>query len=140
MSAKVFWVSSHTNIAAAPLRQLGVLDLPAELLSLLRFGRGIDNRRLKGAGFTYRYTSAGAVENFARFCDPSIDAQIDNAEKRGQCLLSKGQLHRRKREQRWTRFYTLEPVGFIRSTVMGREDVPPEVDFTICDNPDARRA
>jgi UDP-glucose 4-epimerase len=55
-----------TNIAAAPLRQLGLLDLPAELLSLLRFGRGIDNRRLKEAGFTYRYTSAGAVENFAR--------------------------------------------------------------------------
>ncbi|HEY3700931.1 MAG TPA: NAD-dependent epimerase/dehydratase family protein [Acidimicrobiales bacterium] len=55
-----------TNVAAAPLRQLGLLDLPAELLSLLRFGRGIDNRRLKEAGFTYRYTSAGAVENFAR--------------------------------------------------------------------------
>jgi UDP-glucose 4-epimerase len=55
-----------TNLAAAPLRQMGVLDLPPELLSLLRFGRGIDNRRLKEAGFTYRYTSAGAVENFAR--------------------------------------------------------------------------
>jgi UDP-glucose 4-epimerase len=55
-----------TNVAAAPLRELGLLDLPAELLSLLRFGRGIDNRRLKEAGFTYRYTSAGAVENFAR--------------------------------------------------------------------------
>jgi UDP-glucose 4-epimerase len=55
-----------TNVAAAPLRELGLLDLPSELLSLLRFGRGIDNRRLKEAGFTYRYTSAGAVENFAR--------------------------------------------------------------------------
>jgi len=55
-----------TNVAAAPLRQLGLLDLPSELLTLLRFGRGIDNRRLKDAGFTYRYTSAGAVENFAR--------------------------------------------------------------------------
>ena len=37
------------------------------------------------------------------------------------------------------RSYTLEPVGFIRSTVKDREDVPREVDFTICDNPDARR-
>jgi UDP-glucose 4-epimerase len=55
-----------TNVAAAPLRQLGLLDLPSELLTLLRFGRGIDNRRLKEAGFTYHYTSAGAVENFAR--------------------------------------------------------------------------
>lgn len=55
-----------TNVAATPLRQLGVLDLPSELLTLLRYGRGIDNRRLKEAGFTYRYSSAAAVENFAR--------------------------------------------------------------------------
>jgi UDP-glucose 4-epimerase len=42
------------------------LDLPTEVLDLLRYGRGVDNRRLKRAGFNYRYTSAGAVENFAR--------------------------------------------------------------------------
>jgi len=35
-----------------------------ELLDLLRYGRGVDNRRLKRAGFVYRYTSAGAMENF----------------------------------------------------------------------------
>ena len=35
-----------------------------ELLDLLRYGRGIDNRRLKEAGFHYRYTSAGAVQAF----------------------------------------------------------------------------
>jgi UDP-glucose 4-epimerase len=55
-----------TKLAAGPLRQLGMFDLPPEMIGLLRFGRGIDNRRLKEAGFTYRYTSAGAVENFAR--------------------------------------------------------------------------
>ena len=34
-------------------------------------------------------------------------------------------LHRRKREQGWKYdAYTLEPVGFIRSTVKGREDAP----------------
>jgi len=54
-----------TNAAAAPLAALGLVDLPPELLDLLRYGRGIDNRRLKAAGFHYRYTSAGAVESFA---------------------------------------------------------------------------
>ncbi len=53
-----------TNLAAAPLRRIGV-DLPSELIEVLKYGRGIDNRRLKQAGFTYDYTSAGAVEAFA---------------------------------------------------------------------------
>jgi UDP-glucose 4-epimerase len=51
------------SLAALPLRRLGV-QLPDELLDLLRYGRGMDNRRLKRAGFAYRYTSAGAVEDF----------------------------------------------------------------------------
>lgn len=54
-----------TTLATAPLRRLGV-DIPPELLDLLRYGRGIDNRRLKEAGFAYRYTSAGAVEAFVQ--------------------------------------------------------------------------
>ena len=54
-----------TGLATAPLALLGV-ELPPELLDLLRYGRGVDNARLKGHGFEYRYTSAGAVENFAR--------------------------------------------------------------------------
>lgn len=53
-----------TELAASPLSIIGV-ELPQELLDLLRYGRGIDNRRLKAAGFEYRYTSAGAVANFA---------------------------------------------------------------------------
>ncbi|MBA2625450.1 MAG: NAD-dependent epimerase/dehydratase family protein [Acidimicrobiia bacterium] len=53
-----------TPAALAPLRRLGVVDLPLELLELLRFGRGVDNRRLKAAGFRYEHTSAGAVERF----------------------------------------------------------------------------
>ena len=55
-----------TNLAVSPLGRLGVIDLPPEMLDLLRYGRGIDNRRLKQAGFAYRYTSAGAVESFAQ--------------------------------------------------------------------------
>jgi UDP-glucose 4-epimerase len=54
-----------TGIATAPLSQLGIIDLPSETLDLLRYGRGVDNRRLKRAGFNYRYTSAGAVRSFA---------------------------------------------------------------------------
>ena len=54
-----------TGYAAAPLGRLGLVDLPPELLDLFRYGRGIDNRRLKRAGFEYRFTSAGAVESFA---------------------------------------------------------------------------
>ena len=53
-----------TGLAAAPLRRLGV-DLAPELLDLLRYGRGVDNRRLKKAGFSYGYTSAGTVEAYA---------------------------------------------------------------------------
>lgn len=55
-----------TGAAVAPLGRLGLVDLPPETLGLLRYGRGVDNRRLKSAGFTYRYTSAGAIENFAQ--------------------------------------------------------------------------
>ncbi|MEJ7584306.1 MAG: NAD-dependent epimerase/dehydratase family protein [Acidimicrobiales bacterium] len=51
------------NLATAPLRRIGV-DLPPELIDLLRYGRGIDNRRLQDAGFRYEYTSAGAVQAF----------------------------------------------------------------------------
>lgn len=53
-----------TGVAAAPLRRLGLVDLPPEVLDLLRYGRGVDNRRLKQAGFRYDHTSAGAVERF----------------------------------------------------------------------------
>jgi UDP-glucose 4-epimerase len=55
--------SFGTGILASPLRRLGV-DLPPELLALLKYGRGVDNRRFKRAGFEYQYTSAGTVQAF----------------------------------------------------------------------------
>ena len=55
-----------TTMSAAPLTRLGLVELPDELLDLLRYGRGIDNSKLKNAGFEYRYTSAGAVESFLK--------------------------------------------------------------------------
>ncbi|MGK2949891.1 MAG: NAD-dependent epimerase/dehydratase family protein [Acidimicrobiales bacterium] len=51
------------GLLSTPLARLG-LDLPPELLDLLRHGRGVDNRRLKQMGFDYRYTSAGTVADF----------------------------------------------------------------------------
>jgi UDP-glucose 4-epimerase len=51
------------SLAASPLRRLGV-ELPPELLALLKYGRGVDNRRFKRAGFKYQYTSAGTVKAF----------------------------------------------------------------------------
>ena len=51
--------------ALVPFNRLGITDYPPEMMDLLRYGRGVDNRRLKRAGFAYRYTSAGAVEKYA---------------------------------------------------------------------------
>ena len=41
-----------------------LIDLPDEYLQLLRYGRGVDNAKLKRAGFSYEYTSAEAVRAF----------------------------------------------------------------------------
>jgi UDP-glucose 4-epimerase len=49
-----------TGIVAGPLRRLG-LRVPNELINLLRFGRGVDNRLYKATGFDYSYTSREAV-------------------------------------------------------------------------------
>jgi UDP-glucose 4-epimerase len=55
-----------TNMVAEPFRTLRVWDLPPEAMQLLRYGRAIDNRRYKRAGFQYSYTTAGTVEAFAQ--------------------------------------------------------------------------
>jgi UDP-glucose 4-epimerase len=52
-----------TIAAIEPLARLHILDLPPEVLDLLRYGRGVDNRRFRAAGFTYRYSTAGAVRH-----------------------------------------------------------------------------
>jgi UDP-glucose 4-epimerase len=52
-----------TGILAGPLRRLG-FRIPDEMLNLLRFGRGIDNRLLKSTGFGYGYTSRETVARF----------------------------------------------------------------------------
>jgi UDP-glucose 4-epimerase len=50
-----------TVFAAMQLRRLG-LRVPVEMLRDLRFGRGLDNRRLKASGYRFRYTSREAVQ------------------------------------------------------------------------------
>jgi UDP-glucose 4-epimerase len=49
-----------TSLAATALRPLGV-RLPAEVLRQLRYGRGLDNRKLKAASYTYAHTSRETV-------------------------------------------------------------------------------
>ena len=49
-----------TRLAALPLRRLG-LRVPDEVLNQLRYGRGVDNRKLKASGYRLRFTSREAV-------------------------------------------------------------------------------
>jgi UDP-glucose 4-epimerase len=51
---------------ASPLRRLGIVQFPTEMEAVMRYGRGVDTSRLIETGFRYRYTSAGAVDSFAR--------------------------------------------------------------------------
>ena len=49
-----------TGLAVGALRRAGV-HLPPEMLNQLRFGRGLDNRKLKATGYRYRYTTRETV-------------------------------------------------------------------------------
>jgi UDP-glucose 4-epimerase len=49
-----------TSLAAAALRPVGIRT-SAEVLQQLRYGRGLDNRKLKAAGYAFAYTSREAV-------------------------------------------------------------------------------
>ena len=53
-----------TGLAAVAARRLGIA-LPSEMLAQLRFGRAVDNRRLKAAGYHFRTTSRETVLAFA---------------------------------------------------------------------------
>jgi UDP-glucose 4-epimerase len=49
-----------TGLAAAGLRRAG-LAIPPEMLQQLRFGRAIDNRKLKATGYRYAFTTRETV-------------------------------------------------------------------------------
>jgi UDP-glucose 4-epimerase len=49
-----------SSLAATALRPLGV-RISSEVLNQLRYGRGLDNRKLKAAGYSFGYTSREAV-------------------------------------------------------------------------------
>jgi UDP-glucose 4-epimerase len=57
-------LSPYSPLKIRPLSR--IFDLPPELEDLLRYGRGIDTRRLAATGFEYEATSAGAVQSFIR--------------------------------------------------------------------------
>ena len=49
-----------TGLAVSALRRVGI-RIPPETVGLLRFGRGVDNRRYKATGFHYQHTSRESV-------------------------------------------------------------------------------
>jgi UDP-glucose 4-epimerase len=53
-----------TGLAASALKRLG-MNVPPEMLQQMRFGRGIDNRKLKATGYRYRYTTRETVLKLA---------------------------------------------------------------------------
>ena len=53
-----------TGLAAVPLKRLG-LNLPPEMLRQMRFGRALDNRKLKAAGAPLRHTTRETIQAFA---------------------------------------------------------------------------
>ena len=53
-----------TGVAAAALRRAGI-RIPPEMLQQLRYGRALDNRALKAAGYAFRATTREAVQAFA---------------------------------------------------------------------------
>jgi UDP-glucose 4-epimerase len=55
-----------TNQIASIFKTLRLLEVNDELFSLLRYGRGVLNQRLKEAGFEYRYDTRSALENFTK--------------------------------------------------------------------------
>jgi len=55
-----------TGIAASVIRRIGV-EIPSEALNQMRFGRGVDNRRFKAAGFNYQHTSREAVVKLGEY-------------------------------------------------------------------------
>jgi UDP-glucose 4-epimerase len=58
--------SSLFGTATRAGRRLGLLDFSPDFRRLLRYGRGVDTRRLEQeVGFTPRHTTASAVEDYA---------------------------------------------------------------------------
>ncbi len=53
-----------TGLATGALARVGV-RIPPEQRNLLRYGRALDNRRIKATGYRFRYTSREAVVVFA---------------------------------------------------------------------------
>lgn len=55
-----------TGFAVEPLRLTRLVDIPPEVLALLRYGRGVDTSRFQEAGYRYQHTTPGAVQAFAQ--------------------------------------------------------------------------
>jgi UDP-glucose 4-epimerase len=52
-----------TGLSASMLRRVG-FQLPPEMMLQLRYGRGLDNRKMKATGFRFKYTTRETVMKF----------------------------------------------------------------------------
>jgi UDP-glucose 4-epimerase len=50
-----------TDVFAGAGRWVGIPPMPPEAVALLKFGRGVDTRKLRAAGFTYLFDTPGAI-------------------------------------------------------------------------------
>ena len=53
-----------TSLATALTNRIGV-NIPAEVRQQLRYGRGLDNRRIKESGYRFELTTRETVQAFA---------------------------------------------------------------------------
>jgi UDP-glucose 4-epimerase len=54
-----------TRLTAGPLRRLLGVRIAPEMINQLRYGRGLDNRKLKSTGFEFSYSTGETVKKFA---------------------------------------------------------------------------
>jgi UDP-glucose 4-epimerase len=52
-----------TGLARSALKRAG-FQIPPEMMGQMKFGRGLDNRKLKATGFKFRYTTRETVIRF----------------------------------------------------------------------------
>ena len=52
-----------TGLTRSAIKRIG-FDIPPEMLLQLRYGRGLDNRKLRAAGFEFRYSTRETVMKF----------------------------------------------------------------------------
>ncbi len=104
-----------TGLLAGPLRSLG-FRFPNEMLNVLRYGRGLDNRRYQAEGFRYGFTSRETMQRLGEHMRlHPVMRGVDQSyryEREVEDFLRWSPHVRRKREDREGVAADREPLGF----------------------------